>query len=172
MSKIKSNEEPIHLSSLLPSNIISELDENKNNSKTNLSSDSSNKENNMFQNQINFNSINCFSNQNNENVSDMEIETNKNDFSYSNRSSSFFSNLFQEENNKLKQNSPKKYENINSFNIPNKINNININKYQTLIDNYSFAFNSEDYNKMPLSDLNKNLFNMSGNKSRFINYFA
>ena len=117
MSKIKSNEEPIHLSSLLPSNIISELDENKNNSKTNLSSDSSNKENNMFQNQINFNSINCFSNQNNENVSDMEIETNKNDFSYSNRSSSFFSNLFQEENNKLKQNSPKKYENINSFNI-------------------------------------------------------
>ena len=171
MSKIKSNEEPIHLSSLLPSNIISELDENKNNSKTNLSSDSSNKENNMFQNQINFNSINCFSNQNNENVSDMEIETNKNDFSYSNRSSSFFSNLFQEENNKLKQNSPKKYENINSFNIPNKINNININKYQTLIDNYSFAFNSEDYNKMPLSDLNKNLFNMSGNKSRFINYF-
>jgi hypothetical protein len=171
MSKIKSNEEPIHLSSLLPSNIISELDENKNNSKTNLSSDSSNKENNMFQNQINFNSINCFSNQNNENVSDMEIETNKNDFSYSNRSSSFFSNLFQEENNKLKQNSPKKYENINSFNIPNKINNININKYQTLIDNYSFAFNSEDYNKMPLSDLNKNLFNMSGNKSRFISYF-
>ena len=174
ISKIELNEENIHLSTLLPSNIIAEIEE----CKTGYKNDESNKEKKIFQNQINFNSIKCSSNMNPDISSDMELETNKNDFSYSNRSNTIFSSFFQEEYQKIKQKNPQDIENNVYYNksfLNNNVNNINIFNVQTFFDKCPFGFNNNNNNKNS-QDINdnqilNNIINQPVNQSRFANYF-
>ena len=183
MSKIELNEDKIHLSTLLPSNIIAEIEEYKYNNKynNNVNNSELNKENNSSQNQINFNSIKCFSNINTDNVSDMELETTKNDCSNSYRSNTIFSSLFQEENQnqKPKQTGLNDFENNLYYNMPNLINNVNnVNTFniEAFADKYPLGFNKENNNNISFQDINNNqifnnIINQPANQSRFINYF-
>ena len=187
MSKRELNEDKIHLSTLLPSNIIAEIEEFKNNNyNNNVNNAEINKENNSSQNQINFNSIKCFSNINTNNVSDMELETTKNDCSNcsnSYRSNTIFSSLFQEENQnqKPKQAGLNHIENKLYYNMPNLINNINnVNNnlnIQAFADKYPLGFNKDNNNNnISFQDINNNqifnnIINQPANQSRFINYF-
>ena len=187
MSKRELNEDKIHLSTLLPSNIIAEIEEFKNNNyNNNVNNAEINKENNSSQNQINFNSIKCFSNINTDNVSDMELETTKNDCSNcsnSYRSNTIFSSLFQEENQnqKPKQAGLNHIENKLYYNMPNLINNINnVNNnlnIQAFADKYPLGFNKDNNNNnISFQDINNNqifnnIINQPANQSRFINYF-
>ena len=159
-----------------------------------------NKERNILPNQINLNCINSFSSQNNDNIKDMDLVTVKNDFSYSNRTNSCFSSLFQEEDQKITPNNPNNIDNLFSYIIPNipNINNIkennnnnNINiinkiQFQNQNEKYPFSFNKEsNINNNISSNINNNFFipnfntnqiinnemNNLPNQSRFINYF-
>ena len=174
ISKIELNEDNIHLSTLLPSNVIAEIEEYK----TDYKNDESNKEKKIFKNQINFNSIKCFSNMNSDNASDMELETNKNDFSYSNRSNTIFSSFFQEEYQKTKQKNPQDIDNnvyYNKSHLNNNVNNVNIFNVQTFFDKCPFGLNN-DNNQNNFKDINNNqilnnIINQHVNQSRFANYF-
>ena len=92
-----------------------------------------NDEKNFFPNQINFNSINCFSNSNNDNIIKMNIDIEKDVPSDSNQSNqtNYYSSLFHEEEQKIKQNnSNNKENNLFIFNNPNEINNFSLNNIQ------------------------------------------
>ena len=174
MSKIKSNEETIHLSSLLPSNIISEIDEIDKTNSSDLDYTYLNEENKKLKKMQNFNSTNCFCNQNNENVSDMDLGHSRNEITNPNTCTSLFSSFFHEENEKeqLKQKSSKNINNIVNYNIPNIIKNININNNQGNLDKFLFGYNNKNNNINYFPDVNKNqIFNLSGNNNRFMEYF-
>ena len=174
MSKIKTKEETIHLSSLLPSDIISEIDEiNKTNS-SDLDDTDLNEESKILKKMKNCNSPNCLCNQNNENISDMDLEPCRNETTNPYRSNSIFSSLFQEEKEKeeLKQKSSNNFNKIFSYNISNITKNININNNQGNLDKFPFVYNNENNNKNYIPVVNKNqICNLSGNNSRFMNYF-
>ena len=174
MSKIKTKEETIHLSSLLPSDIISEIDEiNKTNS-SDLDETDVNEESKILKKMKNCNSPNCLCNQNNENISDMDLEPCRNETTNPYRSNSIFSSLFQEEKEKeeLKQKSSNNFNKIFSYNISNITKNININNNQGNLDKFPFVYNNENNNKNYIPVVNKNqICNLSGNNSRFMNYF-
>ena len=127
-SQKKSNEENIHLLTFLPSNVLSELDSNQN------FPDQSD-EKSFFSNQINFNSINCFSNSNNDNIIrmniDIDIEKDIPTDSNQSNQTNYYSSLFHEEDQKIKQSdSNNKENNLFIFNNPNEINNFCLNNIQ------------------------------------------
>ena len=113
-------------------------------------------EKNFVPNQINFNSINCFSNNNNDNTISMNIETEKDDPTDSNQSNqtNYYSSL-QEEDQKIKKNISNNSENnLFIFNNRNEINYFSIN---------SIKF-SKNENKL-LSESNRFLSNFNQNSS-------
>ena len=133
-------------------------------------------EKNFFLNKINFNSINCFSNINNDSTMRMNIDTEKDVQSDSNQSNqtNYYSSLLHEEDQKIKQNNFNNAENnLFIFNNPNEINNFSLNNIQFQKKNENQLFPE---NNRILSNFNQNSINVdglknSGNQSRFINMF-
>ena len=90
-------------------------------------------EKNFCPNQIKLNSINCFSNSNNDNIIGMNIDIEKDVPTDSNQSNqtNYYSSLLHEEDQKIKQsNSNNKENNLFIFNNPNEINNFSLNNIQ------------------------------------------
>ena len=71
--------------------------------------------------------MNIASNKNSENMMDMEIETTKNDFLYSDRINSCFLPLLKEESQRNKENNSNTIDNLFSYNISNMTGEVNIN---------------------------------------------
>jgi len=107
--------------------------------------------------------MNIASNKNSENMMDMEIETTKNDFLYSDRINSCFLPLFKEESQRNKENNYNTIDNLFSYNILNMTGKVNNNDY---------IINKENRNTFnPVWNKEKIMNNSEGNQSRFVNYF-
>ena len=106
----------------------------------------------------------------------MDLEIENNNYSYSYRTNSCFSNFFNEENNKTKQKNANDFNNIFNYNIPNISNKINDNTINIQINSkYPFKNNNENMNNnlfISTMNINQNLNNSNSEKqSRFIDYF-
>ena len=107
--------------------------------------------------------MNIASNKNSENMMDMEIETTKNDFLYSDRINSCFLPLFKEESQRNKENNYNTIDNLFSYNILNMTGKVNNNDY---------IINKENRNTFtPGWNKEKIMKSFEGNQSRFVNYF-
>ena len=99
----------------------------------------------------------------------MDLENEKNDFSFSNRTNSCFSNFFIEENFKNQQSNSNNFNNTFNYNIPNN-NKIN---FQLNTDK-KLPFENNNKNNFFISNMNINKIfnnNSSEKQSRFINCF-
>lgn len=106
----------------------------------------------------------------------MNIDKEKDLPSDSNQSNqtNYYSSLFHEEDQKVKQNNSNNAENnLFIFNNPNEINNFNINNmhFQTKNENQLFPENNLFLSKFNQNSINTNSLKSSGNQSRFINMF-
>ena len=123
--------------------------------------------------------MNFIQNNNSESIKDMDLEMDKNKFSFSNRTNSIFTNSFQNENLKLLQNNPNHIYNNFSPNIHNIINNTNSINVNNNIQNKSNENIYPFVNNENTNIFNNNIYNqfyendMKGENqsSSFTNFF-
>ena len=105
----------------------------------------------------------------------MDLEEAENGFTFSNRTSSCFSNFFQEEINKMQQKNPKDLNNIFNYNSHPITNNNNIDKNFKIQPNNEYPLGLNKDHNFLYFNMNKNQIlnniNNSENQSRFLNYF-
>ena len=100
----------------------------------------------------------------------MDLEMDKNGFSFSNRANSCFTNFFKEENLKSIQKEPNNTNNIFSSNLTNATKNINENNYQIPPNKevYPSVYkeNNDNFNNMSYNIYYYNNINSSENPNQ------